>query len=55
MNVSGPKQLITDKRDHAKEHLSKVRKEIKLFEDLQMRMRKWTELLVNMPGKTLRA
>jgi hypothetical protein len=28
------KQLITDKRDHAREHLAKVKNEIKLFNDL---------------------
>lgn len=31
------KQIITDKRDHAKEHLSKVKNEIALFEQLEKR------------------
>jgi hypothetical protein len=53
MNVSGPKQLITDERDHAKEHLSKVRKEIKkrkemkLFEDLQIRENEKTDRVIS--------
>jgi hypothetical protein len=40
------KQLITDKRDHAKEHLAKVKNEITLFKQLEKRESEETEQVI---------
>jgi hypothetical protein len=45
------KQLITDKRDHAKEHLSKVKKEIELFKQLEKQESAESEAVVR--GKSV--